>query len=99
MSSLKVFISFSVYVTIDPATSSVKLSLLRLVWLNFCSPFSGPCSQGFFAFSLARAKELFYASPRTCSSTQSKEEPPSHFEKHVCLFLALGKGTMILKTF
>jgi len=47
----------------------------------------------------SRAKEVFYASPRTCSSAQSKEEPPAHFEKCVCLFLALGKVTMVLKTF
>ena len=33
MSSLKIFISSSVYVTIDPGT--LPLSLLRLVWLNF----------------------------------------------------------------
>ena len=30
---------------------------------------------------------------------QFKEEPPAHFEKRVCLFLALGKVTMVLKTF
>ena len=40
----------------------LPLSLLRLVWLNFCLPFSAPCSQGFFAFSLSRAKEVFHAS-------------------------------------
>ena len=77
----------------------VPLSLLRLVWLNFCLPFSAPCSQVFFAFSLSRAKEVFYASPRTCRSAQSKEEPLAHFEKRVCLLLALGKVTMVLKTF
>ena len=27
------------------------------------------------------------------------QEPPAHFEKRVCLFLALGKVTMVLKTF
>ena len=53
----------------------------------------------FFAFSLSRAKDVFYVSPRTCSSAQSKEEPPTYFEKRVCLFLALGKVTMVLKTF
>ena len=53
----------------------------------------------FFAFSLSLAKEVFYASPRTCSSAQSKEEPPAHFEKRVCLFLALGKVAKALKTF
>jgi len=34
----------------------------------------------------SQAKQAFYASPRTCSSAQSKEEPPAHFEKRVCLF-------------
>ena len=95
--SFKVFISSSVYVTIDPGTSSAVASLSCLVEL--CLPFSAPRSQSFFAFSLSRAKEVFYASPRTCSSVQSKEEPPAHFEKRVCLFLALGKVTMVLKTF
>ena len=37
----------------------LPLSLLRLVWLNFCLPFSGPCSQDFLAFSLSRAEEVF----------------------------------------
>ena len=62
-----------------------------------CQKHLGP--QGFFAFSLSRAKEVFYASPRTWSSAQSKEEPQAHFEKRVCLFLAFGKVTMVLKTF
>ena len=29
----------------------------------------------------------------------NKEEPPAHFEKRFCLFLALQKVTMVLKTF
>ena len=45
--------------TVDTGTSSVVAQLLRLVWLNFCLPFSGPCSQDFLAFSLSRAKEVF----------------------------------------
>ena len=61
------------------------LLLLRLVWLNFCLPFSGPYSQDFLAFSLSRAKEVFHAPPRICSSIQNKEEPPAHFGKHFCL--------------
>ena len=32
-------------------------------------------------------------------SAQSKEEPPAHFEICVCLFFALGKVSMLLKTF
>ena len=97
MSSLKVFISSSVYVTIDLGTSSVVASpscLVELLLVISCAVFTG-----FFAFSLSRAKEVFYASPRTCSLAQSKEEPPAHFEERVCLFLALGKVTMVLKTF
>ena len=70
------------------------LSLLRFVWLNFGLPFSGPCSQDFLVFSLSRAKEVFYASPRICSSVQNKEEPPAHFKKRFCLFLTLQKVTM-----
>ena len=89
MLSLEVFISSSVYVT----TLALPFSLLCLVWLNFCAVFTG-C----FAFLLSRAKEVFYASPRTCSSAQSKEEPLAYFEKRVCLFLALVKVSMVLKT-
>ena len=58
MSSLKVFISSSVYVTIDPDISSVFASPSRLVELNL--PFSGPCSRDFLPFSLSRAKEVFF---------------------------------------
>ena len=97
MSSLKVFISSSVYVTSDPGTSSVIASpscLVELLLAIFCAVFIG-----FFAFSLSRAKEVLHASPRTCGSVQGKEEPPAYFEKLVCLFLALGKVTMVLKTF
>ena len=97
MSCLKVFIPSSVYVTIDPALP--PLSLLRFVWLNFGLPFSGPCSQDFLVFSLSRAKEVFYASSRICSSVQNKEEPPAHYKKRFCLFLTLQKVTMVLKTF
>ena len=78
MSCLKVFISSSVYVTIDPALP--PLSLLRFVWLNFGLPFSGPCSQDFLVLSLSRAKEVFYVSSRICSSVQNKEEPPAHYK-------------------
>ena len=76
-----------------------ELLLLHLVWLNFCLPYSGLYLQDFLAFLLSQAKEVFYASPRICSSVQNKEEPPAHFEKHFCLFLALQKVTMVLKTF
>ena len=76
-----------------------ELLLLHLVWLNFCLPYSGLYLQDFLAFLLSQAKEVFYASPRICSSVQNKKEPPAHFEKHFCLFLALQKVTMVLKTF
>ena len=68
------------------------LSFLRLVWLNFCLPFSGPCSQDFLAFSLSRAREVFYAAPRICSSVQSKEKPPGHFEKELLFVFGSSKG-------
>ena len=74
------------------------LSRLRLVWLKFCLPFSRPFSRDFLAFSLSRAKEVSYASSRICSSVQNKEEPPAHFEKRLCLFVALQKVIMVLKT-
>ena len=92
MSSLKVFISSSVYATIDPGTSSHPLSLLRFVWLNFGLPFSGPCSQDFLVFSLSRAKEVFYASSRICSSGQNKEEPPAHYKKTLLFVFKSSKG-------
>ena len=62
------------------------LSLLRFVWLNFGLPFSGPCSQDFLVFSLSRAKEVFYASSRICSSVQNKEEPPAHYKNAFVCF-------------
>ena len=84
MSSLKVFIYSSVYVTIDPGTSSVVASPFCLVelWLAIF----WACSQDFLVFSLSRAKEVFYASSRICSSVQNKEEPPAHIKKRFCLF-------------
>ena len=90
MSSLKVFISSSVYVTIDPGTSSVVASPFCFVelWLAIF----WPCSQDFLVFSLSRAKEVFYASPRICSSVQNKEEPPVHFKKSFFLVFNCSKG-------
>ena len=95
-SRLKVFISSSVYLTIDPGTSPVDAStsclvelLLAILWAVYT---------GFQAFLLSQAKEVLYASPRTCSSFQIREEPLAHFEKRFCLFLALQKETMVLKT-
>ena len=40
-----------------------------------------------------------YASARSCSSVQNKEEPPAHFKKCFCLFVTLQKVTVVLKTF
>ena len=88
--ALNIFISSSVYVTIDPGTSGPPLSLLRFVCLNFVLSFSGPCSQECLVFSLSRAKEVSYASPRICSSVQNKEEPPAHFTQGCCLRKILG---------
>ena len=61
---------------------------------NFVLPFTGPCLQDFLVFSLSRAKEVIYASPRIFSSVQNKE-PPAHFKKRFCLFLTLQKVTMV----
>ena len=98
MSSLKVFISSSVYVTIDPGTSSVVASPFCLVelWLAiFWAVFTR------FSCFLVVASErgFFYASSRICRSVQNKEEPPTDYKKRFCLFLTLQKVTMVLKTF
>ena len=97
MSSLKVFITSSVYVAINPGTSSVVVSpfclverLLAIFWALFT---------GFSCFLVVGSERGFYAAPRICSSVQNKEEPPGHFEKHFCLFLGLQKVIMVLKTF
>ena len=86
MSPLKVFISSSVYVTIDPGTSSVAASPLCLVELSlaiFWAVFTG------FSCLLVVASERglnFYASRRNCSSVQNKEEPPAHFKNAFVCF-------------
>ena len=92
-SRLKAFISSYVYIYIYIGQSTLALlplSLLRLVG----------CLQDFLAFSLSRAKEVLYASPRICSSFQNSEEALSHFKKKksFCLFLAQQKVTIVLKT-
>ena len=97
MSSLKVFISSSVNVTIDPGSSSVASSsscLVELLLAICCAVFAGV-----FRFLVVASERGFFASPKPCSSARRKEEPPAHFEKRVCLFLSLGKVTMVLKTF
>ena len=90
-SRLKVFISFSVYVTIDPVTFSVVASSTCLVelWLAIL----WAAFTGFSRF-------LVFASERgfLCLSFQNREEPLAHFEKRFCLFLALQKVKMVLKT-
>ena len=78
MSTLKVFISSPVYVTIDPGAYSVVASPFCLVelWLAiFWAVFTR-----FSCLSLSRAKEVFYVSSRICSSVQNKEEPPAHYK-------------------
>ena len=65
----KIFIFSSVYMTIDPGTSSVVASLSCLVELLlaiFWAVFTG--------FS------RFYASPRICSSFRNRKEPMAHFQ-------------------
>ena len=81
------FISSSVYVTIDPGTSSIVACPFCL--FEFSLPFSGLFSQDFLVFSLSLAKGVFYTSPRICSLVQNKEEPPDHFKKCFCLFLTI----------
>ena len=89
---LKVFVSSSVYMTIDPGTSSVVASsscsvelLLDIFWAVFT---------GFSRFLVVVCeRSFFYASPRICSSFQNREEPMAYFEKRFCSFLALQKVT------
>ena len=47
---------------------------------------------GFLVFLLSRAKEVFYSSPRICSSVQNKEEPPGHFKKTLLFVFNSSKG-------
>ena len=77
-SRLKVFISSSESMTIDPVTSSVVASssclielLLTILWA---------------AFSFPRGKEVFYASPIICSSFQNREEPGSLWKTLLFVF-------------
>ena len=91
--SLKVFISSSVYVTIDPGASSVVASPSCLVELLHC------VHRVFFLVVASERGFLCPSKNLQFSSVQSNEEPLAHFEKHVCLFLALGKVTMVFKTF
>ena len=80
----------------DPDTSSVVASpscLVQLLRAIFWAVFTG------LSYLLVLASERgFYASSRICSSVQNNEEPPAHFEKRFCFFLALQKVTMVLKT-
>ena len=86
MSPLKVFTSSRVCIIMWQWILTLPpLSRLRLVWFNFCLPFSGRFSQDFLTCSFSRAKEVFYASSRICTSVQKNEEPPAHFEKRLCI--------------
>ena len=73
MSSLKVFISSPVYVTIDPGTSSVVASQFCLVEL-------------WLAIFWAVFTRFSYASSRICSSVQNKEEPSAHYKNSFVCF-------------
>ena len=48
--------------------------------------------QDFLVFSLSRAKEVFCASSRTCSSVQNKEEHPAHYKKMLLFVFNSSKG-------
>ena len=98
MSSLKVFISSSVLVTIDSGTSSVVASPFCLVELWLAIFWAG--DHRIFLFSSCRKRKRFFcASSRIRSSVQYNDEPLAHFKKRFCLFLTLQKVTMVLKTF
>ena len=98
MSSLKVFISSPVYVTIDPGTFSDVASPFCLVelWLAiFWAVFTR-----FSCFLVAASERRFLCLfENFFSSVQNMEEPPVHYKKRFCLFLTLQKVTMVLKTF
>ena len=89
MSSLKVFIFSSVYVTIDPGTSPVVASPSCLVELLFAI-FWAVLTE--FSCFLVVASERAGFCRGICSSVQNKEDDPAYFEKRFCLFLALQKG-------
>ena len=84
--------------TIDPGTSSVVASpscLVELLLAIFCAVFTG-----FFLLSRCRERKRFFMPfQELVVHFKARKEPPSHFEKRGCLFLALGKVTMVLKTF
>ena len=84
-SRLKVFISSSVYMTIDPGTSSVAAYSSYLVELSlaiFWALFAG-----FSRFLVFASERGFYASPRIFGSFQNRIEPLADFETRLCLFL------------
>ena len=91
MSSLKVFISSSVYVTIDTGTSSVVPSPF-LFGCTLACHFLGRVHRIFFFSRCRERKRFFYASPRICSSVQNKEEPPTHFKKTLLFVFNSSKG-------
>ena len=66
------------------------LSLLCLVWLNFCLPFSGPCSQDFLAFMPLQEFEVHFEIGKNLWLTFKNA--------FVFFFLALQQVTMALKT-
>ena len=65
--------------------------LLAISWAVFT---------GFSCFLVVTSKEVFLClSKNICSPVQNKEKPSAHYEKCFCLFLALRKVTIVLKTF
>ena len=84
----------SVYVTLDPSTSSVVASPFCSVEL--CLAIFRAVFTGFSCFLVVASERGFVClSKNLLSSVQNKEEPPVHFKKHFCLFLTLQKVTMV----
>ena len=84
----KIFIFSSVYMTIDPGTSSVVASsscLVELLLAIFWAVFTG--------FS------RFYASPRICSSFRNRKEPMAHFQNAFFCFWLFDRWQWFWKYF
>ena len=92
--------SVAISLMLNHNLSGLKVSRTRLYlrqpYLCLLLVFFYICFQTCF---LVASERSFFASPIIYSSVQNKEEPPAHFEKRYCLFLALQKETMVKKLF
>ena len=92
MSSLKVFISSSVYGTIDPGTSSVVASPFCLVelWIAiFWAVFTG-----FSCFLVVASEGGFMSLRESVVQFKTRKNLRLTLKKRFCLFLTLQKVTM-----